>query len=314
MITTNMPTLQIHKLTEEQYEAAKLAGALEENALYMTPDEKIPNPDWNQNDETAADYIKNRPFYEESVIVINEQTVTIDTDRSYVTIELDKNSLLPYGGTFIVTFDGVDYKCIGKSWDYRVTACGNATIKSSQLNPESWPNTGEPFFLLDDEGAAGVEIYAEKAGTHTIKVVQQIDIKTIDPKYLPEMSELPAVTADDAGRVLTVNNEGSWYVGVPTLSATDDGNGNITIIVGIVPPPVIISFTLDGVTGQAEEGMTWSQWCDSKYNTSGYYIDEYEAVCGPSNSSSFCEQISDVNGVDIIENGQAYTVFRAPLT
>ena len=24
---------------------------------------KIKNPDWNQNDETAPDYVKNRPFY-----------------------------------------------------------------------------------------------------------------------------------------------------------------------------------------------------------------------------------------------------------
>ena len=24
----------------------------------------FPKPDWNQNDETAPDYIKNRPFYE----------------------------------------------------------------------------------------------------------------------------------------------------------------------------------------------------------------------------------------------------------
>ena len=34
-----------------------------------------------------------------------------------------------------------------------------------------------------------------------------------------------------------------------------------------------ISFTIDNVTYQAEEGMTWSQWAESAYNT----IDIYDA-------------------------------------
>lgn len=29
----------------------------------------------------------------------------------------------------------------------------------------------------------------------------------------------------------------------------------------------LISFTIDGVLYQAEEGMTWEEWCESEYNT-----------------------------------------------
>lgn len=36
----------------------------------------------------------------------------------------------------------------------------------------------------------------------------------------------------------------------------------------------IISFTIDGVSYQAEEGMTWGEWVNSEYNTDGYYICE----------------------------------------
>ena len=34
----------------------------------------------------------------------------------------------------------------------------------------------------------------------------------------------------------------------------------------------LITFTIDGVTYQAEPGMTWEEWVNSKYNTIGAYI------------------------------------------
>ena len=33
----------------------------------------------------------------------------------------------------------------------------------------------------------------------------------------------------------------------------------------------LISFTIDGTSYQAESGMTWGEWCESSYNTDGYY-------------------------------------------
>ena len=41
MITENLSTLKIHKLTREQYERELAAGRIDENALYLTPDENI---------------------------------------------------------------------------------------------------------------------------------------------------------------------------------------------------------------------------------------------------------------------------------
>ena len=35
--------------------------------------------------------------------------------------------------------------------------------------------------------------------------------------------------------------------------------------------PATITFTIDGTTYQAEEGMTWSEWCESSYNTNQKY-------------------------------------------
>lgn len=39
MIKTDVSTLKIHKLTQAQYEREREAGRLDENALYLTPDE-----------------------------------------------------------------------------------------------------------------------------------------------------------------------------------------------------------------------------------------------------------------------------------
>jgi hypothetical protein len=41
MITENLSTLKIHKLTQAQYERELAAGNIDENALYLTPDEAV---------------------------------------------------------------------------------------------------------------------------------------------------------------------------------------------------------------------------------------------------------------------------------
>ena len=40
-LTEKLQTLQIHKLTEEQYQQKVESGSVEDNALYLTPDEEI---------------------------------------------------------------------------------------------------------------------------------------------------------------------------------------------------------------------------------------------------------------------------------
>jgi hypothetical protein len=39
--TQNISTLKIHKLTQAQYERELEAGRIDENAIYLTPDEKV---------------------------------------------------------------------------------------------------------------------------------------------------------------------------------------------------------------------------------------------------------------------------------
>lgn len=36
--------------------------------------------------------------------------------------------------------------------------------------------------------------------------------------------------------------------------------------------PALITFTINGTSYQAKEGMTWTEWVNSGYNTKGFYI------------------------------------------
>ena len=57
-------------------------------------------PDWNQNDETAADYVKNRPFYTGDpveTVLVEESTVSFAADGGGV-------YMVQLGLTFLATF------------------------------------------------------------------------------------------------------------------------------------------------------------------------------------------------------------------
>lgn len=51
MITENLSTLKIHKLTQAQYDRELAAGRIDATALYLTPDEGTQNDIYVQNKE-----------------------------------------------------------------------------------------------------------------------------------------------------------------------------------------------------------------------------------------------------------------------
>ena len=72
-------------------------------------------------------------------------------------------------------------------------------------------------------------------------------------------------------------------------------------------PVTFISFTIEGASYQAEEGMTWAEWCESDYNTDGYsstdrYIYTSDGFWTVTSGSGF------VGGTDLIESGGAYSL------
>lgn len=86
-----------------------------------------------------------------------------------------------------------------------------------------------------------------------------------------------------AGQKATFACEGKVMLDDITASVVSGESEDIiidgpTIDTGEIPSAggsevTLISFTVGSTTYQAEEGMKWYEWCDSEYNTDGYYID-----------------------------------------
>lgn len=155
-------------------------------------------PDWNQNDPTAKNYVKNRTHYvsRESKAVVPEQEVTtavqdnfniailngVDFDIFETLFNSEDNT------TFDVVFDGTSYQCKWLEEDdgSRAPAFGNLAIYNPSLT-----DTGEPFCIsLEQHPDAGdsMVVACKVSGTHTVAVNYPQDVvHTIDPKYIKDM-------------------------------------------------------------------------------------------------------------------------------
>lgn len=99
--------------------ARGLAARLTSGPNGTIPEKFLPKfqPDYNQNDSTARDYIKNRPFYEELVEgeVVYEKTftpteITLEGNyKFYQFVDNDTDFEIKAGDIYEVTFNGVKY-------------------------------------------------------------------------------------------------------------------------------------------------------------------------------------------------------------
>lgn len=67
----------------------------------------------------------------------------------------------------------------------------------------------------------------------------------------------------------------------------------------------LISFTIDGDHYEAEDGMTWEQWCDSSYNTGGYYVSG-QIIVG---SGGYVRGDGLVKPADVITDSGSYDLY-----
>lgn len=159
-------------------------------------------PDWNQNDETAKDYVKNRPFYEDvAETVLLEESIVSFTNPSVglyyaaipTTIELTA------GETYKVSWDGATYECVCESiMGYDVI--GNSSIIGMGAD------TGDPFIITPLADDNGTEIYTkDTSASHTISIsVFAGELVKIDKKYLP-------ISTDDSYGVIKKSDIVSAY-------------------------------------------------------------------------------------------------------
>lgn len=131
--------------------------------------------DWNQTDETAADFIKNKPFGDGLVEIMPETEVVGEDEDGMFTYYLDVSLFTEDETQLKITFDGTEYDC--EAYDlYGNTVFGNAGLMGEA-------DTGEPFLLFVNLEYGMAMIALADANAHTIGISKP-GVNPIDSKYL----------------------------------------------------------------------------------------------------------------------------------
>lgn len=100
--------------------------------------------DWNQNDETAIDYVKNRPFYKEldDVTVIPEQTPELlYNENGLYVYNIVEQHIPNVGDECTITLGDQHYTCI-------VTSVNGSLVLGNTSIMGTGTDTGEPFVIV----------------------------------------------------------------------------------------------------------------------------------------------------------------------
>lgn len=150
--------------------------------------DNLPQPDWNQNDSTAADYVKNRPFYEETKTLFEWDGNTEGLDA------------VDFDGANVYRVPNIEYV----SSDNFIGALAVVSEGSEIVITDEDINTGSngcffvgsiiyiPYDNFNYEGiitfpkAGAYHIDTEVSGGTYFKSIKNTVIKKIDEKYMPD--------------------------------------------------------------------------------------------------------------------------------
>lgn len=139
--------------------------------------------DWNQNDSTALDYVKNRPFYTGDpveTVFVEESTVSFVWQDGMYEAAILSTFEATVGETYKVYWDGTAYECTCVSFDDTPTI-GNLSIIGAGSD------TGEPFLMLVYIGEGILIIAADTSSSHTFSISRTVvPVVKIDKKYLAQ--------------------------------------------------------------------------------------------------------------------------------
>ena len=143
-------------------------------------------PDWNQNDSTAADYVKNRPFYEGDPVETEIVNVALNFRQAgsiYAYYGTDfAGESFEIGQTYQVTFDDSVYDCTAFLLE-GLSCLGNPSLLGVQIEGSA----DVPFAIARNPETSIV--YTTMDGvSHSLKIVAGVrEINKIDKKYIPAL-------------------------------------------------------------------------------------------------------------------------------
>lgn len=146
-------------------------------------------PDWNQNDPNAPDYVKNRTHWSEFVEIHPTVEVTPEYDPTFNAAITYFEQYVPIklGNIYKIIFDGVEYICepfMASIQGLSFPAIGNTIIAGAE-------DSGEPFAIaslnLGTDVLSGV--VCMDMNPHTVSILENGAHK-ISPKFIPSPEEL----------------------------------------------------------------------------------------------------------------------------
>ena len=165
--------------------AGQLLSKTESGTEWIDSPQSGVQSDWNQNDETAPDYVKNRPFYTgdrvETVFVEQSTVSFVDQGDGLYGAQVQSTFEAIVENLYKVYWDGTTYECA--CIDVSVMPCpiiGNLSIIGMG------PDTGEPFAMGVFNGE-GIQITTTNtSASHTFSISGFVqEVVKIDEKYLP---------------------------------------------------------------------------------------------------------------------------------
>lgn len=151
--------------------------------------------DWGQNDETAADFVRNRPCYTEWKagtyfdVTLDKETATQggvffyridDNEINWDMLDKTDNQLFVRGRKYNIVFDGVTY----------TSTAGNDMIGNGHLYYDELEDNGMPFVV---SAGNGVTLACKTAGEHSIKVTGEVPTyHELDKRYYNKSIEYDA--------------------------------------------------------------------------------------------------------------------------
>lgn len=140
--------------------------------------------DWNQNDDTQPDYVKNRPFYmgdHVETVLVEESTVSFADDGSGIYFAPFPSAFEAIvGETYKVYWDGAAYECACVNFINK-PVIGNLSIMGAA------PDTGEPFAMNVNNGEGIGIVTTDTSASHTFSISGFVPgVVKIDQKYLPK--------------------------------------------------------------------------------------------------------------------------------
>ena len=150
-----------------------------------TPQNSV-QPDWNQNDETQPDYVKNRPFYTgdrvETVLIEETTAPFVDSTFGFYMAEVASTFAAIDGETYKVSWDGTVYECT-------CVFLNNMFIIGNQSIMGMGDDTGEPFIFGITNGHGTKISTLDTSAFHTFSIISSetaVPVVKIDEKYLPD--------------------------------------------------------------------------------------------------------------------------------